>query len=391
MTGAQEPGNVSTLTQRIATSAREHPQRADTSLAHHLDVDWLRAAWERTRKDGALGIDGMTAERYAEDLEATLADLLERAKAGSYRAPAVRRVHIPKGDGRRTRPIGIPTLEDKVLQRAIAMALELLYEQDFVAGSFGFRPGRSAHQALQALWSSVMAMGGGWVLEIDIEPFFDTLDHGHLRAFLDRRVRDGVLRRLIDKWLKAGVMEDGVLTRQAEGTPQGGVISPWLANVYLHYVLDEWFECEMRARLRGRAELIRYADDAVLIFANEADARRVLDVLPKRFGRFGLRLHPRKTQLVYSGPPRAGLTSASFDLLGFTHYWATSRRGRWVLKRKTAKDRLARALRGIKQWCRVHRHEPLEEQHRVLRRKLRGHYAYYGISGNYRALATFRF
>lgn len=215
MTGAQEPGNVSTVAQRIAISAREHPQRAYTSLAHHLNVDWLREAWERTRKDGAVGIDGMTAERYAEDLERNLADLLERAKAGSYRAPAVRRVHIPKGDGRRTRPIGIPTLEDKVLQRAVAMVLEPLYEQDFVAGSFGFRPGRSAHQALQTVWSSLMAMGGGWVLELDIESFFDTLDHGHLRAFLDRRVRDGVLRRLIDKWLKAGVMEDGVLTRQA--------------------------------------------------------------------------------------------------------------------------------------------------------------------------------
>jgi RNA-directed DNA polymerase len=222
---------------------------------------------------------------------------------------------------------------------------------------------------------------------------FNEVDHRHLRAFLDRRVRDGVLRRLIDKWLNAGVMEAGVLIRSVEGTPQGGVISPLLANVYLHGVLDEWFEQEVKPRLRGRAQLIRYADDATLVFANEADARRVLDVLPKRFGRFGLRLHARKTRLVHCCPPRAGESgaAASFDLLGFTHDWGKSRRGTWILKRKTARDRLARALRAMKHWCRGHRHEPLEEQHQALTRKLRGHYSYYGISGNARAIANFRF
>jgi len=393
MTGAQEPENVSTTTQRIAESARIHPQRAFTSLAHHIDLPWLKAAWQRTRKDGAPGIDGCDAEQYAQALDANLADLLERAKSGVYQAPAVRRVYIPKGDGTRTRPIGIPTFEDKVLQRAVAMVLEPIYEQDFVPGSYGFRPGRSAHQALERLRSSLQRMGGGWVLEIDIEAFFDTLDHQHLRAFLDRRVRDGVLRRLIDKWLNAGVMEDGVHTRSVEGSPQGGVISPLLANVYLHYVLDEWFEQEVKPRLRGRALLIRYADDATLVFGNETDARRVMDVLPKRFGRFGLRLHPRKTRLVRCYAPREGESHAgsSFDLLGFTHYWGKSRRGAWTLKRKTAKDRLARTLRSIKHWCRRHRHEPLEQQHLALTRKLRGHYAYYGISGNARALANFRF
>lgn len=393
MTGAQEPETVSTTTQRIAESARNHPQRAFTSWAHHLDAGWLQRAWERTRKDGAPGIDGCDAEHYAGNLQGNLADLLERAKSGSYRAPAVRRVYIPKGDDKRTRPIGIPTLEDKVLQRAVVMVLEPIYEQDFVAGSYGFRPGRSAHQALEAVRTSLVRMGGGWVLELDIEAFFDTLDHQHLRAFLDRRVRDGVLRRLIDKWLKAGVMEDGVYTRSVEGSPQGGVISPLLANVYLHYVLDEWFEQEVKPRLRGRAQLIRYADDATLVFATEADARRVMEVLPKRFGRYGLRLHPSKTRLVRCYPPRAGETDAesSFDLLGFTHYWGRTRRGGWTLKRKTAKDRFARALRSIKHWCRGHRHEPLEAQHLTLSRKLRGHYAYYGISGNARAIATFRF
>ena len=275
-------------------------------MAHQIDDQWLKAAWQRTRKDGASGIDGCDAKQYAENLEANLADLLERAKAGTYRAPAVRRVYIPKGDGKRTRPIGIPTLEDKVLQRAVAMVLEPIYEQDFLNGSCGFRPGRSAHQALAALRTTLMGMGGGWVLEIDIESF-DRLDHHHLRAFLDRRIRDGVLRRLIDKWLKAGVMEEGVLTRSVEGTPQGGVISPLLANVYLHYVLDQWFEQEVKPRLRGLAQLIRYADDATLVLAHEADARRVLEVLPKRFGRFGLQLNARKTRLARCSPPRAGV------------------------------------------------------------------------------------
>lgn len=210
MTSAQELGNVSTKTQRIDESAREHPHRVHTSLGHYLDLEWLEEAWQRTRKEGAPGIDGQSAQDYASDLEAHLADLLERAQSGTYRAPAVRRTYIPKGDGRRTRPIGIPTLEDKVLQRAVAMVLEPIYEQDFVDGSYGFRPGRSAHQALEAVYTTLRQMGGGWVLEIDIEAFFDTLDHQHLRAFLDRRVRDGVLRRLIDKWLKAGVMEEGI-------------------------------------------------------------------------------------------------------------------------------------------------------------------------------------
>ena len=393
MAGAQEPGNVSTKTQRIAELARTHPQRAFTSVARSIDCEWLTAAWQRTRKDGAPGIDGCRSEQYAENLEGNLADLLERAKGGTYRATAVRRVYIPKGDGKRTRPIGIPTLEDKVLQRAVAMVLEPIYEQDFVTGSYGFRPGRSAHQALEALRSTLVRMGGGWVLEIDIEAFFDTLEHQHLRAFLDQRVRDGVLRRLIDKWLKAGVMEEGVFTRSVAGSPQGGVISPLLANIYLHYVLDEWFELEVKPRLCGRAQLIGYADDATLVFANEADARRVMDVLPKRCGRFGLKLHPRKTRLVRCYPPRGGesLTASSFDLLGFTHYWGKSRRGNWTLKRKTAKDRFARALGTLSHWCQAHRHDPLEQQHLALTRKLRGHYAYYGLSGNSRALANFRF
>ena len=229
-------------------------------------------------------MDGQTAADYAADLEGNLRSLLDRAKSGRYQAPPVRRVHIPKGTGSETRPIGIPTFEDKILQRAVAMVLEAVYEQDFLDCSYGFRPGRSAHQALDALWHRLMEVRGGWVLEIDIRKFFDALDHRHLHAILRRRVRDGVLLRLIGKWLKAGVLEDGCVTHPESGSPQGGVVSPILANAYLHEVLDTWFERTVKPRLKGRASLIRYADDAVLVFEVEGDARRVLDVLPKRFG-----------------------------------------------------------------------------------------------------------
>jgi group II intron reverse transcriptase/maturase len=368
-----------------------------TTLAHHIDVEWLREAYRRTRKDGATGVDGQTGEVYAANLEANLQSLLNRAKSGRYRAPPVRRVHIPKGAGDETRPIGIPTFEDKVLQRAVTMLLEAVYEQDFLDCSYGFRPGRSAHQALEAFRRQTMSMHGGWVLELDIRKFFDTLDHAELRAFLDLRVRDGVLRRLIDKWLKAGVLEEGRLSRPESGSPQGGVISPLLSNVYLHYVLDTWFEGVVRPRMKGRAFLVRFADDAVMGFECEADARRVLAVLPQRFARYGLRLHPSKTRLVeFQRPPRQDPPPGSgrrrpgtFELLGFTHYWGRSRRGNWVVKRKTAAGRLSRSLRAVSQWCRRHRHEELCEQHRVLTQKLRGHYGYYGITGNYDALARF--
>ena len=269
---------VSTKRQRIAELARDAPEMVFTSLAHHIDMHVLRAAYAATRKDGAVGLDGQTAADHAVHLEANLQSLLDRFKSGQYVAPPVRRVHIPKGDGRKTRPIGIPTFEDKVLQRAVVMVLESVYEQDFRDCSFGFRPGRSAHQALQHLWEQTMVMGGGWVIDLDIQGFFDVLDHSHLRGFLDRRVRDGVLRRAIDKWLKAGVLEDGRVSRSVLGTPQGGVVSPLLANIYLHHVLDVWFTTEVQPRLRGRSVLVRYADDVVIVLEQESDAHRVWDV-----------------------------------------------------------------------------------------------------------------
>jgi group II intron reverse transcriptase/maturase len=387
---------VSTKLERIAKLARERPDVALTTLAHHIDVDWLREAYRQTRKDSAPGIDGQDATQYAEHLEDNLRALLERAKAGSYRAPPVRRVHIPKGDGSQTRPIGIPTFEDKVLQRAVTMLLETIYEQSFHDFSYGFRPGRSAHQALEALRDATMAMHGGWIVEVDIKRFFDTIDHGRLREILHQRVRDGVLLRLIGKWLNAGVLEGNILEYPEEGTPQGGVISPLLANIYLHEVLDEWFVRDMRPRLHGRVTLVRYADDFVFVFERKDDALRVLDVLPKRFGEYGLELHPDKTRLVEFTRPSRDVDNddddgpGTFDLLGFTHYWAKSRKGNDVVKRKTAKDRFRRALRRIYDWCRNNRHKPVVVQHATLKKKLEGHYRYYGLPTNAPALTSFR-
>ena len=390
---------VSTKQERIAGLAKQSPQMAFTSLAYLMDIDWLKEAYRRTRKDGAVGVDGVTAEDYERDLEGNLQRLLDRAKSGTYQAPPVRRVRIPKGgSATETRPLGVPTLEDKVLQRAVVMLLEPIYEQDFLDCSHGFRCGRSAHQVLDSFRNQLMDCRGGWVLEVDIRKFFDTLGHGHLRTFLRLRVRDGVLLRLIDKWLKAGVMEDGCVSYPEAGAPQGGVASPLLSNVFLHYVLDLWFERDVKPRLRQRAFLVRYADDFVIGFRDQGDAQRVLEVLPKRFGKYGLSVHPTKTRLVPFCPPSAKAEGqggpgagrpGTFDLLGFTHYWARSLRGYWVIKLKTAADRFSRAVRSIDQWCRGNRHITLSEQQQKLNEKLRGHYAYYGVTGNSGALSRF--
>jgi RNA-directed DNA polymerase len=384
--------NVSTKQQRIAELAKHRPEVSFTSLNHYLDVDWLREAYQRLRKDSAPGYDRQTVADYGKELETNLQSLLERAKSGTYFAPPVRRVHIPKGTGKETRPIGIPTTEDKLLQRAVAMLLEPIYEQEFLDCSYGFRPGRSAHRALSALWSQCRTGGTKWILDLDISKFFDTLDQAHLRSFLQHRVRDGVITRLIGKWLNAGVLEGEVLHYPEAGTPQGGSISPLLSNVYLHYVLDQWFAQEVKPRLRGRAFMIRFADDVVMGFELQEDAEKVLRVLPKRFGKFGLTIHPDKTRLVAFGRPSSvnGNQPGTFDFLGFTHYWGKSRRGKWVIKRKTAQQRFRRGLERIAEWCRRNRHKPVAEQHQELSRKLRGHFAYYGITGNRPWLHKFR-
>jgi RNA-directed DNA polymerase len=384
----QSLNDISTKLIRIAKQARENLEPL-TTLAHHVDMAWMREAYLRTRKDGALGIDGQSAAAYAQDLEKNLQALLGRAKSGTYRAPAVRRVYIPKGKGEQ-RALGIPTFEDKVLQRAIAMVLEPVYETQFLNCSYGFRPGRSARQALDTLYSAASEMRGGWLIELDIRKYRGTIDHHQLQTIVRQRIGDGVILRLIGKWLNAGCMEGGVQSRSDVGTPQGGVISPLLANIYLHVVLNVWFEQEVRPCLRGGATLVRYADDAVMLFENEDDAKRVMQVLPKRFGRYGLTLHPDKTRLVpfqrpsRSSEPKGGPrdTPRSFDFLGFTHVWVKTHRGYWALLTRTAKDRFQRTLTAIAQWCKMHRHAKLDKQQIGLNAKLRGHYGYFDRRGN---------
>jgi group II intron reverse transcriptase/maturase len=387
---------VSTQQRQIAELAQRHAGEGLNTLHTYLDVDWLREAYYRVRKDGAPGIDGETWTSYGVDLEANLVDLLDRAKSGRYRAPPVKRVHIPKGNGKETRPIGIPTLEDKVLQRAVVMLLEPIFELEFHPHSYGFRPGKSAHQALHTLWDDCMTRGIQWIVDADLRKYFDTIDRSLLQDMLRKRVRDGVINRLVGKWLKAGVMEEGQWMCPERGTPQGGVLSPLLSNLYLHEVLDEWMVNTVSAHLRGRWFIVRFADDYVLGLERRDDAERLMKALPKRFDRFGLSLHPDKTRLIPFGrPAEQGDRGAdnpapgSFDFLGFTHYWGRSRKGRWVVMRKTARDRANRGLKGISEWCKKHRHLHIREQHRVLCRKLRGHDAYYGITGNGRSLARF--
>ena len=396
MNDTQGSEYVLTVQQRIAELARERPQECFTALNHYLTVDWLKVAYYRVKPDSAPGVDGQSWEDYGQKLEENLRDLLDRVKGGRYVAPPVKRAYIPKGDGDR-RGIGMPAMEDKVLQRAIAMLLEPIFEQDFKYFSYGFRPGRSAHQALANIWNQCMSQGIRWILEVDIRKYFDTIKKESLRKFLDRRVRDGVIRRLIGKWLNAGVWEKGQLSYPEDGTPQGGVISPLLSNVYLHEVLDCWFEEEVKPRMKGRVFLVRFADDFILGFEEKEDAEKVYRVLFKRFEKYGLSLHPEKTRLVAFGCPEetTGNQAKSpkpetFDFLGFTHYWGKTRNGRWVVRRKTMRKRFKRGLDAINQWCRENLHEPMLKQVEVLGRKLKGHFGYYGITGNFEALQRFR-
>jgi RNA-directed DNA polymerase len=390
--GMPKLDDVSTKQRRIAELARQMSGVAMHSLSQHMDLQWMQEAYRRTRKDGAAGVDGQGAAEFAADLDANLQRLLDLAKSGRYRAPAVRRVEIPK-EGGKTRPIGIPTFSDKVLQRAIVMLLEPVYEEDFFDFSYGFRPRRSIHEALKVLDKWIWEKGGGVVLEVDIRSFFDTIDRGQLQGTLRQRVTDGVVVRMVGKWLNAGVLDGGVMRRPERGTPQGGVISPMLANIYLHEVLDRWWVETVLPRMRGEACLVRYADDFVMVFTDDDDARRVKEVLPQRFARFGLALHPDKTRLVPYRRPREddkGGGPGGFDFLGITHHWGRSRRGVWIPKRKTARDRLTRAVRRIDEWCRRHLHLPVKEQAAALTTKLVGHYWAYGITGNSVSLKRFR-
>jgi RNA-directed DNA polymerase len=382
---------VTTKLQRLAEQAKHDPDRVFTNLAHLIDEDFLREAYRRTRKSSAAGIDGVTAQQYAADLDENLRDLHDRLRHGRYQAAPVVRVWIEKEDGGK-RPIGKPAFEDKIVQRAVAMLLEAIYEQDFADCSYGFRPGRSPHDALRDLRRRCLTEGASWIVDADVSGYFDRIDRTHLREVLRRRVNDGSIMRLIGKWLRAGVMEEGVIHYPETGVVQGGVISPVLANVLLHHVLDEWFEQEVQPRLKGRSILTRFADDCVIGCEWETDAQRIMAVLPKRFSRFGLSIHPEKTVMIKFRRPMARMASGdgngTFDFLGLTHYWARSRRGYWVIKRKTARKRLRRAKKSLWRWCRANRHLPLKDQHRMLCQKLRGHFQYYGIRGNSRRIAA---
>jgi len=382
---------ISTKLQRIAKQAASYPEMVFSTLAHLIDVDFLREAYRLTRKDKAPGVDKVTGKEYARHLDENLTDLHNRLRTGSYVAPPVERVWVEKDAGS-DRPIGKPTFEDKIVQRAVVMLLEAIYEQDYYDFSYGFRRGHSQHQALNELWELLMKMNINWILDADVASFFDNLDHNRLRQIIKQRVNDGGILKLIGKWLNAGVVEGGVLSYPEKGTPQGGVISPMLSNIFLHHVLDDWYVSQVKPRIKGRCFLIRFADDFIIGFELEEDARRVMAVLPKRFNRFGLDIHPKKTRLIRFGKPDGGGRPAkgngTFDFLGFTHYWAWSHRGYWVVKRRTRKKSVKRFLRSLWRWLRFNRHMPVKEQYNMLKIKLSGHYRYYGVIGNHRALSA---
>ena len=385
---------ISTKLREIADQAADYPDMKFSTLAHHIDTDLLFEAYRLTRKNGAAGVDKVTTAAYEVSLEENLKDLHERLRTGRYQAQPVKRVYIDKEDGKK-RPIGIPSLEDKIVQRAVVMLLTPIYEGMFQDFSFGFRPGRNPHQALSQISESCWRLKAGWIVDADVSGFFDNMDHGVLRDFIRRRVNDGGILRLIGKWLNAGVMEEGKYAETKEGVPQGGVVSPLLSNIFLHYVLDEWFVRDVLPRMRGRCFIVRFADDFVIGCEREEDARRIMEVLPKRFNRYGLSVHPEKTKLVDFTRParntRKAKGSGTFDFLGFTHYWARSRRGNWVIKRKTVRKRRNRFVKAIWDWCRNNRHLPVPVQHKKLCQKLRGHYQYHGIRFNYDTLGLVNF
>ena len=379
--------------QRIRALALGNPDMVFTSVVHKIDLDLLGRSFKAIRKSNAAGVDKKTAIDFAANLDENLYNLYQRLRRGQYVAQPVKRVWIDK-DVNKKRPIGIPALEDKIVQKAAETILSAIFEVNFYDFSYGFRKGYSAHMALKAIWENCQTLNINWIVDADIAGFFDNIDRKLLIEFIKRRVNDGGMIRLIGKWLNAGVMEDGVLSYPEKGTPQGGVISPVLANIFLHYVLDDWFTKEVKPRMKGRCFLVRYADDFVMGFETESDARRIMEVLPKRFARYELSVHLDKTKMVDFRKPekrkRRGIFERTFDFLGFTHYWGKSRKGRYVVKRKTVGKRIRRFLRTIWEWCRKNRHLPLSEQHRILSQKLRGYNQYYGIIGNFDVLKTVR-
>ncbi|MHC6201681.1 group II intron reverse transcriptase/maturase [Breznakiellaceae bacterium SP9] len=381
---------LSTKQRQIAEAHRKHPGESLVNVAHHIDVAVMYCAYELTRRDGAKGIDGVGAQEYEIGLMDKLQSLVDRLKSGNYRAPAVRRVYIPKaGSTGEMRPIGIPTYEDKILQRAVQPVLEPIFEAEFYDFSYGFRPGKSAHQALDRMRNEIWSMKGGYIIDMDISKYFDTIPHDLLRELLGHWVSDGVIQRIIGKWLNAGVMERSEVRYNSAGTPQGRVISPILSNLYLHEVPDSWFVETVQPCLEGKSFIVRYADDAIIGCETKEDAERIMKVPAPRFAKYGLTIHPEKTKLLdFTRPERDSRKgNGSFTFLGFKHYWVKSRKGLWIIGRKTDSKRLSRSLKAIGQWCRTHRHLLRKEQHKALSLKLKGHYAYYGMSLNFAGIA----
>lgn len=371
---------MSTEGLQIAERARKFKGEALTNLHQFITVPMLAGCFSKLNKGSSAGVDGKLWSDYDLEQSARLPELLSEFKNGNYRAPFIRRVYIPKGKTEK-RPLGIPTVEDKVLQEAIRRVLTPIYEEDFRSFSYGFRTGRSCHQAIEYMFKEVSFKGLHYIIDADIKNYFGSIDHGILREFLDRRVKDSVVRKMIDKWLKAGILEDKQLFYPEEGTPQGGLVSPLLSNIYLHYVLDEWFSDVIQPLLSGKSFIVRYADDFVLGFENGQDAERVMLVLSKRFAKYKLELHPDKTKIIHLGMGQ-GEGERGFDFLGFTHYLGNSRKGMPILKRKTSSKKLRLALSKTSDWIKSNRHSSVHGLIKMLNVKLRGHYNYYGITFN---------
>ena len=392
MSVAKTAGNMESVSPgllRVMERAKRNPQERQLSLAYLIDVEALRRSYQRTSGRAAVGVDGIDKKGYGQNLEENLRDLHKRLKEMKYRHQPILRVHIPKENG--TRPIGISTVEDKIVQGALSEILGAIYEQEFLECSYGFRPKRGPHDALRDLNQAVRNGEVNMVLEADIKSFFDTIVRKMLVEMLQERIADKSFMRLIGKCLHVGVLEGEEFSSPDEGTVQGSIISPILGNIYLHYALDKWFETEVKPRLKGKAILIRYADDFIIGFEHEHDAKRVMEVLDKRMARYGLSLHPDKTQLIdFRRPPsnrRGGKGPGSFDFLGFTIYWKQNARGQgWHMSWKTRKARLGRFIKAVNDRCRSQRHRSVEDQHKSLVRQIRGNFNYYGINDNTRSL-----